>query len=69
MNRNITLLGIIMLLFTSCTNWGAVDKQAPIKYKIVIIDNCEYIMTKSIHHKCSLAHKGNCKNHPVNYIK
>lgn len=38
-------------------------------HKVIIIDNCEYIIFTGYDTFNGIAHKGNCKNHIRNYIQ
>lgn len=61
----LTISVLITLTLTSCTSNQVKPSSLKEKYKIVIIDGCEYIMYSESHGYQGygyLTHKGNCKN-------
>jgi competence protein ComGC len=70
----ILLLLIICTLLFSCTNVQnkkqAINKNVTIAYEVIVIENCEYILSRSqITSSETMTHKGNCKNHPRSSYK
>lgn len=65
------VLGLLLFLTSCSTNVGDVNREGD-GYKIVVIDQCEYIQVNDglgNTRVYSLTHKGNCSNpiHKYNY--